>query len=62
MATASTDIKNYARGEPPRKRVKRAVRDHQRRMQQLCADRRDGRKTITQVLSVLGQCVRLHVV
>ena len=40
-ATASTDIKKEARGEPPSKRVKRAVRDHQRRLQQLCADRRD---------------------
>ena len=61
QATASTDIKKDARGEPPSKRVKRAVRDHQRRLQQLCADRRDGRKTIAQVLSVLGHCVRLHV-
>ena len=60
-ATASTDIKKDARGEPPSKRVKRAVREHQQRLQQLCADRRDGRKTIAQVLSVLGHCVRLHV-
>ena len=60
-ATASTDIRKDARGEPPRKRVKRAVRDHQRRLQQLCADRRDGRKTVEQVLSVLGHCVRLRV-
>ena len=60
-AIASMDIRKDARGEPPRKRVKRAARDHQRRMQQLCADRRDGRKTVAQVLSVLGHCVRLHV-
>ena len=58
------DIRKDARGESPRKRVKRAVRDHQRRLQQLCADRRDGftrdgRKTVQQVLSVLGHCVRL---
>ena len=60
-ATASTDIKKDARGDPPSKLVKRAVREHQQRLQQLCADRRDGRKTIAQVLSVLEHCVRLHV-
>ena len=30
--------------------VKRAVRDHQRRLQQLCADLRDGRKTAATVV------------
>ena len=48
-ATASTDTKKDARGEPPSKRVKRAVREHQQRLQQLCADRRDGRKTSSNV-------------
>ena len=57
-ATASTDIKKDARGEPP---SKRAVREHQQRLQQLCANRRDGCKTIAQVLLVLGHFVQLHV-
>ena len=50
-AIASTDIRKDERGEPQKKRVKRAMRDHQGR----------GRKTVEQILSVLGHYVRLHV-
>ena len=59
-ATVATDIMNDGRGQPPTKRVKRVTRDHQQRLQQLCADRRDGRKSVSHVLRVLGHCVRVH--
>jgi len=59
-ASVNTDILKDARGEPPRKRVKRATHDHQVRLQQLCVDRRDGRKTVKEVLRALGHSIRLN--
>jgi len=60
-AQASTDILRDARGQPPAKRVKRATATHQQRLQQLCCDRRDGRRSVQDVLRALGHCVRLTV-
>jgi len=44
-ALAETLITQDARGQAPAKRQRRAVQLHQRRLQQLCFDVRDGRKT-----------------
>jgi len=60
-AMAVTDIQAEARAQPPAKRVKRATAQHQRRLQQLCADRRDGRKTVAEMLQALGHAIRLTV-
>ena len=43
-ALAETLIVQDARGEAPAKRQRRAVQLHQRRLQQLCFDVRDGRR------------------
>jgi len=42
---AETVIIQDARGQAPAKRQRRAVQLHQRRLQQLCFDVRDGRKS-----------------
>ena len=34
--------------------------DHQVRLQQLCVDRRDGRKTVEEVLTALAHSTRLN--
>ena len=34
--------------------------DHQVRLQQLCVDRRDGRKTVEEVLKALGHSIQLN--
>jgi len=60
-AQASTDIVRHARGQAPTKRVTRATATHQRRLQQLCCDRRDDRRTVEDVLRALGHCIRLSV-
>ena len=36
------------------------VHDHQVRLQQLCVDRDDGRKTVKEVLRALGHSIRLN--
>ena len=58
-ALAETLIVQGARGQAPAKRQRRAVQLHQRRLQQLCFDVRDGRKTVPETLDALGHCVRL---
>jgi len=58
-ALAETLIIQDARGQAPAKRQRRAVQLHQRRLQQLCFDVRDGRKTVPETLNALGHGVRL---
>ena len=55
----ATDLLQDAMGQPPTKRVKRNVLAHQERLQKLCCDLRDGRKTVTATLRAIGHCVRL---
>jgi len=59
QAVVATDLIQDAMGQPPTKRVKRNVRLHQERLQQLCSDLRDGRRTVTATLRAVGHCVRL---
>lgn len=47
-----------SRGQPPKKRVKRASRDLQERLSNLCTARRDGTKTVIEVLKALGHTIR----
>ena len=42
------------RGQPPNKRVKTASRDLQEKLYNLCVARRDGNKTVVQVLCGTG--------
>ena len=58
-ALAETLILQDARGQAPAKRQRRAVQLHQRRLQQLCFNVRDDRKTVPETLNALGHCVRL---
>ena len=60
-ALAVTDITMDARGQPPPKCLKRATVQHQRRLQQLCAARRDKSKTVPDVLKALGHAIRLNI-
>jgi len=55
----STDLLQDARGQPPTKRIKKSVDQHQQRLFQLCDDYRSGRKTLAQFLNGLGHCIRL---
>jgi len=47
-----------ARGQPPRKRVRRATRELQERLQNLCIARRDGSKSVAEALRGLGHTIR----
>ncbi|KAL8567871.1 hypothetical protein ACOMHN_058993 [Nucella lapillus] len=47
-----------ARGEPPRKRVKRSSKDLQTRLKAICTQHRDGVKTLEEALRALGHCIR----
>jgi len=55
---AITDIERDGRGEPPRKRVKKATRALQLRLQRICGARRDNQKTVAQTLSAAGHSIR----
>ena len=55
---AMTDIERDGRGEPPRKRVKKATRALQLRLQRICVARRDNKKTVAQTLSAAGHTIR----
>ena len=57
-AHVSTTLLNAARGEPPRKRVKRVYTQLQSRLHQLCVDRRDGNKTVEEFLRGAGHNIR----
>ncbi|XP_064619545.1 uncharacterized protein LOC135482961 [Lineus longissimus] len=46
-------------GNQPRKRVRRAVQEHQRRLQNLCVDYIAERKTMEQFLRDIGHCIRI---
>ena len=46
------------RGQPPKKRHKKASRDLQQRLFNLCAARRDGKKTAVQLLKAIGHTIR----
>ncbi|KAL8574589.1 hypothetical protein ACOMHN_061589 [Nucella lapillus] len=58
----TTDLNNEdiqdARGEPPRKRVKRSSKDLQTRLKAICTQHRDGVKTLEEALRALGHCIR----
>jgi hypothetical protein len=58
-ALAAADILQNARGMPPTKRVKRATKQQQVRLYNLCGDRRDGRKNVAETLRGLGHCIGL---
>ena len=60
-AAVSMDLVKVARGEPTAKRIKRSTGKHQRRLQQLCTDRRANSKSIPEMLRALGHCVRVHI-
>jgi len=60
QALVATALLQDARGQPPAKRVKRAVHQQQQRLHKLCCDRRDGVKTVEATLRALGHCVRLQ--
>jgi hypothetical protein len=47
-----------SRDQPPKKRVKRASRDLQERLSNLCTARRDGTKTVIEVLKAVGHTIR----
>ena len=57
-AHVSTTLLNAARGEPPRKHVKRVYTQLQSRLHQLCVDRRDGNKTVEEFLRGAGHNIR----
>jgi len=48
-----------ARGQPPKKRVRRTIVQLQSRLLKLCEDRRDGLRTVEETLSGLGHNVHL---
>ena len=61
-AHVSTTLLNAARGEPPRKHVKRVYTQLQSRLHRLCVDRRDGNKTVEEFLRGAGHniCWKPH--
>jgi len=55
---AMTDTERDGRGEPPRKRVRKATRALQLRLQRICVARCDNKKTMVQTLSAAGHTIR----
>lgn len=60
QAMASTLMLQDSRGDPPRKRVHRATKDHQQRLKNLCTSVADNTKTLDEFLKGVGHCIRLH--
>lgn len=56
---ASTAILQAARGQPPKKRVRRTTTQLQARLLQICEERRDGVKTVEETLCGVGHNIRL---
>ena len=54
QAFVSTTLIQSARGQPPKKRVRRATQQMQDRLQNLCVARRDGKKSIEETLRGVG--------
>jgi len=47
-----------SRGQPPRKRVRRATRELHERLFNLCVARRDGQKSVPEFLRGVGHAIR----
>ena len=56
---ASTAIFQAARGQPPKKRVRRTTIQLQARLLQICEERKDGAKTVEEALCGVGHNIRL---
>jgi len=59
QAVVATMLLQDSLGQPPTKRVKKSTEQHQKRLQNICTDGRDGRKSVADTLQALGHCVRL---
>lgn len=55
----STEVERINRGEPSSKRVRKASANLQKRLKTLCQQYDDGRKTLSEFLNAVGQCIRL---
>lgn len=58
QALVATALIKDSRGEPPRKRVKRATKEHQQRLKNLCLDYVNERKTLEEFLNGVGHSIR----
>ena len=59
QALVSAALIKDSRGEPPRKRVKRATREHQQRLKNLCRDYVNEKKTMEEFLNDIRQSIGL---
>ena len=59
QALVSAALIKDSRGEPPRKRVKRATLEHQQCLKSLCLDCVNEKKTMEKFLNGVGQSIRL---
>jgi len=60
QAMVATALLQHMRGQPPAKRIRKAVEQQQKRLHKLCCERRDGVRTVPSTLRALGHCVRLQ--
>jgi hypothetical protein len=61
QALASTAIQQEARGQPPKKRVKRDTVHRQQRLQHLLIEYLEGRKDLPATLRGIGTCIRFNI-
>ena len=54
-----TMILQENRGEPPRKRIRKATKDLQEKLLYLCEARKNGDKSVEDFLYLIGHCIRL---
>ena len=60
QAHVATQLLQAARGQPPKKRGRRATVDLQNRLQQLSHEFSEGEKTIEEFLKGVGHNIRFH--
>ena len=60
QAHVATQLLQAAKGQPPKKSVRRATVDLQNRLQQLCHEFSEGQKTIEEFLKGVGHNIRFH--
>ena len=54
-----TMILQENRGEPPRKRIRKATKDLQEKLLYLCEARKNGDKSVEDFLHGISHCIRL---
>lgn len=59
QTSVNTELERIRTGQPSSKRQRKTMVSHQKRLNKLCCQYRDGQKSIASFLFAIGECIRL---